>query len=183
MTLIQEKANQAIQILQEQQTDIWLTFVRETSGVRDPALDLLIGSGDLTWQSALILTRTGEKIAIIGNLEKDALARLGVFDEIVGYDKSIRELLRETLARINPDRIAVNISRNNVHADGLTHAMYELLCEYLPILLLRTGSSARRPSSPHCADGRLRPSRRAFAKPWRSRMRFSGRRSISSKWA
>ncbi len=94
MTLIQEKANQAIQILQEQQTDMWLTFVRETSGVRDPALDLLIGPNDLTWQSALILTRKGEKIAIIGNLEKDALARLGVFDEILGYDKSIRELLR-----------------------------------------------------------------------------------------
>jgi Xaa-Pro aminopeptidase len=131
MTLIQEKAKQALQILQEQQTDMWLTFVRETSGVRDPALDLLIGANDLTWQSALILTRKGEKIAIIGNLERDALARLGVFDEILGYDKSIRELLRETIARLNPDRIAVNTSRNNVHADGLTHAMYEILREYL----------------------------------------------------
>ena len=110
---------------------MWLTFVRETSGVRDPVLDLLIGAGDLTWQSALILTRKGEKIAIIGNLEKDALRRLEVFDEILGYDKSVRELLRETIARLNPDRIAVNTSRNNVHADGLTHAMYEILCDYL----------------------------------------------------
>lgn len=131
MTLIQEKANQAIEILKEQQTDLWLTFVRETSGVRDPALDLLIGPNDLTWQSALILTREGEKIAIIGNLEKDALERLGVFDEILGYDKSIRELLRETIMRLDPERIAVNTSRNNVHADGLTHAMYGMLCEYL----------------------------------------------------
>jgi Xaa-Pro aminopeptidase len=131
MTLIQEKANQAVHILQEQQTDIWLTFVRETSGVRDPALDLLVGPNDLTWQSALILTRKGEKIAIIGNLEKESLARLGVFDEILGYDKSIRELLRETIARLNPGRIAVNTSRNNVHADGLTHAMHEMLREYL----------------------------------------------------
>ena len=131
MTLIQEKVNQAIEILKEQQTDMWLTFVRETSGVRDPALDLLIGPNDLTWQSALILTRKGEKIAIIGNLEKDALARLDVFDEILGYDKSIRELLRETITRLNPDRIAVNTSRNNVHADGLTHAMYEILRDHL----------------------------------------------------
>ncbi len=131
MTLIQEKVNQAIEILKEQQTDMWLTFVRETSGVRDPALDLLIGANDLTWQSALILTRKGEKIAIIGNLEKEALQRLDIFNEVLGYDKSIRELLRETIARLNPDRIAVNTSRNNVHADGLTHAMHEMLCAYL----------------------------------------------------
>jgi Xaa-Pro aminopeptidase len=131
MTLIQEKANQAIDILKEQQTDLWLTFVRETSGVRDPALDLLIGANDFTWTSALIITRNGEKIAILGNLEKDALRRSGVFDEILGYDKSIRELLRDTITRLDPDQIAVNTSRNNVHADGLTHAMYEILCEYL----------------------------------------------------
>src|SRR6266508_4163289 len=117
MTLIQEKVNQAIEILKEQQMDMWLTFVRETSGVRDPALDFLIGTNDLTWPSALMLTRTGEKIAIIGNLEKDAIQRLNVFNEILGYDKSIRELLRETIARLKPDRIAVNTSMNNVHAD------------------------------------------------------------------
>lgn len=131
MTLLQEKVNQAIAILKEQETDMWLTFVRETSGVRDPALDLLIGANDLTWESALILTRSGEKIAIIGNLEKDAVGRLNIFNEILGYDKSVRELLRDTLTRLNPDRIAVNTSKNNVHADGLTHAMYEMLRDYL----------------------------------------------------
>jgi len=131
MTLIQEKVNQAIEILKEQETDLWLTLVRETSGVRDPALDLLIGANDLTWPSALILTRKGEKIAIIGNLEKDALRRLNVFDEILGYDTAVSELLRTMITRLNPDRIAVNTSRNNVHADGLTHAMYEFLKEYL----------------------------------------------------
>ena len=131
MTLLHEKVNQAIEILKDQETDMWLTFVRETSGVRDPALDLLIGASDLTWESALILTRSGERIAIIGNLEKDAVGRLGVFDEILGYDKSVRELLRDTLSRLNPERIAVNTSKNNVHSDGLTHAMYEMLRDYL----------------------------------------------------
>jgi Xaa-Pro aminopeptidase len=131
MTLIQEKVNQAVDILKEQNTDMWLTFVRETSGVRDPALDLLIGANDLTWESALIFTRNGEKIAIIGNLEKDAIQRLNVFDEILGYDKSARDLVQDTITRLAPDRVAVNTSHNNVHADGLTHAMYEMLCDYL----------------------------------------------------
>lgn len=131
MTLMQEKVNQAIEILKELRIDLWLTFVRETSGVRDPILDFLIGPNDLTWTSALLLTRDGERIAIIGNLEKDAVARLDVFDTILGYDTAVSGLLRDTLTRLNPDRIAVNTSRNNVHADGLTHAMYEMLCEYL----------------------------------------------------
>ena len=131
MSLIQEKVNQAIEILKERQIDIWLTFVRETSGVRDPALDLLIGPNDLTWPSALILTHQGAKIAIIGNLEKDAIARLDVFDTIIGYDTAVSKPLRETITSLNPNQIAINTSRNNVHADGLTHAMYEILLEHL----------------------------------------------------
>ena len=131
MSLMQEKVNQAIEILKEQQTDLWLTFVRETSGVRDPMLDFLIGPNDLTWPSALILTSKGEKIAIVGNLEKDSVSRHNVFDTIVGYDTAVSGPLRDTIARLNPDRIAVNTSRNNVHADGLTHAMYEILHDYL----------------------------------------------------
>ncbi len=131
MTLIQEKVDQAMEILKEKQIDLWLTFVRETSGVRDPMLDFLIGSGDLTWTSALILTRKGEKIAIVGNLEKEAVARLNVFDTILGYDTAVRQLFRDTITRLAPKQIAVNTSQNNVHADGLTHAMYEILRGYL----------------------------------------------------
>ncbi|HRK88725.1 MAG TPA: Xaa-Pro peptidase family protein [Anaerolineales bacterium] len=131
MSLIQEKVNQAIEILKEQNIDLWLTFVRETSGVRDPALDFLIGDNDLTWHSALILTKKGDKIAIIGNLEKAAIERMDVFNEVIGYDESISSPLRETITRLNPDWIAVNTSQNNVHADGLTHSMYEFLMQYL----------------------------------------------------
>jgi len=131
MSLIQEKVNQAIQILKEQDIDLWLTFVRETSGVRDPVLDFLIGDNDLTWPSALILTKQGDKIVIAGNLEKEAIERMNVYSEVIGYDAAVSGVLRETITRLNPDRIAVNTSRNNVHADGLTHAMYEFLIEYL----------------------------------------------------
>ena len=131
MTLIQEKVQQAIDILQQQEIDLWLTFVRETSGVRDPALDLLVGPANLTWPSALMITRQGGKLAIIGNLEKESLERLGVYDPILGYDTAVRDLLREIILRLDPQTIAVNTARNNVHADGLTHAMYEMLREHL----------------------------------------------------
>jgi len=131
MTLVQEKVTQAIEILQEKETDLWLTFVRETSGVRDPILNFILGPGDLTWESALMLTRSGERIAIIGSLEAEAVERLSVYDTIITYDKAVSQPLRETLARLNPGQIAVNFSPNNVHADGLTHAMFLKLEKYL----------------------------------------------------
>ncbi len=131
MTLIQEKSQQAIGILNEQDIDLWLTFARETSGVRDPVLDFLIGPGDLTWESALMLTRSGDKIAIVGRFEGEAISRLDVYSEVILYDTAISGILREMLARLNPRRVAVNFSHNNVHADGLTHAMYLKLQEYL----------------------------------------------------
>ena len=131
MSLMLEKTTQAIEILKEKEIDLWMTFVRETSGVRDPALDFIIGDNDLTWESALIFTRSGGRIAIIGRLEKEAVERLGVFNEIITYDTAVSGILRETLARLDPRQIAVNFSHNNVHADGLTHAMYLKLQDYL----------------------------------------------------
>jgi len=131
MTLIQEKVTQSIDILKEKEIDLWLTFVRETSGVRDPVLNFILGPADLTWESALILTRSGERIAIVGSLEAVEVQRLDVYGTMVAYDKGISQPLRETLARLNPRQIAVNFSPNNVHADGLTHAMYQKLEKYL----------------------------------------------------
>lgn len=131
MSLNLEKANQAVEILKEQDIDLWLTFVRETSGVRDPVLDFLIGANDLTWLSALLLTKKGEKIAIVGNLKKEAISHLDVFTAIIGYDTAISGIFKETITRLDPDQIAVNTSRNNTHADGLTHAMHGFLMEYL----------------------------------------------------
>lgn len=129
-TLINEKVQQAIDILGELNIDLWLTFVRETSGGSDPVLPLIYGL-DLTWQSALIFCRFGERIAIVGRLEAEAAHRMGVFDTVLFYDQSIKPELFKVLDRINPNQIAINYSINDVHADGLSHGMYQLLCNYL----------------------------------------------------
>src|SRR5579859_4297476 len=49
-TIQREKLDQATGILGELDLDCWLTFVRETSVVPDPAL-MLINSQDVTWPS------------------------------------------------------------------------------------------------------------------------------------
>jgi Xaa-Pro aminopeptidase len=128
--IIHAKIAQAIGILQEKGIDMWLTFVRETSAVFDPALSLIYGL-DLTWQSALILTSTGERIAIVGRFEAEAARRTGAFDPVIPYDQSIRPILLETLGRLNPHQIAINFSVNDSHSDGLGYGLYQLLCKYL----------------------------------------------------
>jgi len=131
MSIVKEKASQAITILEELDIDLWLTFVRETSGVRDPVLDFIFGPEDLTWPSALVFTRSGERIAIVGRFEAEAVKRLGVYENVLHYDQSVKPTLLETLERLAPKQIAINTSRNNVHADGLTHGLYEILIDYL----------------------------------------------------
>lgn len=128
--LICEKLDQAIRILQEMQVDCWLTFVRETSAVRDPVLPLIYGH-DVTWQSAFILTRSGQRIAILGRYDAINAERLGTYDTVIAYDAAFSQPLRRVLTELDPQQLALNYSTDDSHADGLTHGLYLLLQEHL----------------------------------------------------
>ena len=129
-SLIQEKIHQAIGILNELEIDLWLTFVRETSAFADPVLPLIYGA-DLTWQSALLLTRDGQRIAIVGRFEAETAQRTQVYDQINPYDEALRPVFLETLGKLNPKEIAINYSENDPVADGLSLGMYRILTGYL----------------------------------------------------
>lgn len=128
-TIVQEKVQQAIEILREKNIDAWLTFVRETSAGGDPILPLIYGH-DLTWQSALILTQRGDTYAIVGHFEAETARRTGAYTTVIPYHESIRRNLLHTLERIYPGKIAINYSLNDVHADGLSYGMHQLLVKY-----------------------------------------------------
>ena len=129
--LVIEKINQAVAILQETGVDLWLTFVRETSAVSDPVLPLIYGPASLTWQTALIVARSGERIAIIGHYDAETARQTGAYDTVIPYHESIRHHLLEVLTRLDPKQIAVNYSVNDEHADGLTYGLFQVLRAYL----------------------------------------------------
>jgi Xaa-Pro aminopeptidase len=146
-----EKLTQAIELLDELGLDLWLTFARESSLSHDPALDV-IGPLSVTWPSAILVTRDGEKLAILGRHDAANAERLEAFSEVIGYDESIGPALTAVLKRLNPRRVAVNFSLNDPAADGLTAGMERLLSGYLG----EAGISADRLESSELLVSRLR---------------------------
>lgn len=153
-SLTREKLAQAAGLVRKSGLDAWITFVRETAEGGDPVLPFLI-EGGLTWQSALIVTQEGKKVAIVGNYDADPLKASGDWDEVIPYVQGIREPLLTALDRlIEPSptegsigaqalsrpisagsverfpRLGVNFSIDNMKADGLSYGMFLLLESY-----------------------------------------------------
>lgn len=124
--LVREKLAQATAILNEMDVDVWLTFVRESTLQPDPSLELIYG-GDVTWASAFLICRDGQHVAIIGFYDAENVRTLDAYSEVIGYHEGIRAPLNEVLSRIDPQRIAINYSENDVAADGISLGMYRKL--------------------------------------------------------
>ena len=129
--LLKEKMEQAVSILKEKDIDLWVTFVRESNTIKDPALDLILGTS-VTWQSAFVITSSGKTHAIVGSLDVANIKSVELYDSVEGYVDSIREPLSRLIKSCNPRKMAINTSKNDVMSDGLTYGMYELLMSYIP---------------------------------------------------
>lgn len=127
-SLVGEKLAQAKALMASAPFDLWLTFVRETAEGSDPILPFL-ADGGFTWQSALMITRTGKTIAVVGRYDADPLRAAGHWDEIIGYDASFRDALLATFDAHVPEggTIGLNYSLDNSKADGLTLGLFRAL--------------------------------------------------------
>ena len=52
--ILSEKTKQAVEILNEKNIDMWLTFVRESSVMNDPAIEMVVGTNS-TWQASFMI--------------------------------------------------------------------------------------------------------------------------------
>jgi Xaa-Pro aminopeptidase len=127
--LVAEKVEQAVEILREQDVDLWLTFVRETMLTNDPCLDLIAGTYS-AWTGAFMVSASGERVAIVGRFDAPSIEQTGAYD-VIGYDESIRPALLDVIERIAPRSIALNYSTSDAAADGLTHGLWLFLHETL----------------------------------------------------
>jgi Xaa-Pro aminopeptidase len=128
--IFKEKIDQVISILEEKDIDMWITFVRESSINHDSVMDMIVGVNS-TWQAAFIINKDGETTAIVGDMEEGNFKKTGLYKNIIGYLKSIREPFVEYLKKKDPKKIAINYSKNSVLADGLTYGMYQILLDHL----------------------------------------------------
>ncbi|MBN1155101.1 aminopeptidase P family protein [candidate division KSB1 bacterium] len=128
--MVEEKVAQAIDILKEKDIDLWLTFVRESHSTPDPSIDLILGA-HCTWQSAFLIAKSGRTIAIVGNLDAAAIKDTKAFQTVIPYKASIKDNLMNAIHSIDPAKIAINYSTDDVMADGLSHGMYLILTQYL----------------------------------------------------
>jgi len=127
--MIKEKITQTPGIMDEEGIDLWLTFVRESEVNPDPVLEMIVGA-NCTWQSAFILTRAGDAVALVGSLDETRIRETGGY-EVIGYKEGVGQALIEQLERFSPEKIAINFSENDVMSDGLSHGMYLTLMNYL----------------------------------------------------
>ena len=127
--LVREKLDQVPAILEEQGIELWLTFVHETAVTPDPCMELIVGT-NCTWQSAFLLSRSGERTAIVGRFDAPGLP-VGGYSDVQIYDESIRPALLAAVERLDPAKIALNYSASDPAADGLTHGMWLVLAETL----------------------------------------------------
>lgn len=128
--LVHEKLDQAVALLGSMEIDGWLCFARETSLIAEPALELIHPDG-VTWESAFLICADGQRIAVVGRYDAATLQAMKAYDVVIGYDEAIRPHLVEILRRINPERLAIDFSKDDPAADGLTVGMRMILDEIL----------------------------------------------------
>jgi len=128
-TIVGEKLAQAERTLAELGVDVWVTFGRETSDIAEPALPLVLDEG-FVWPGMVLLTRDGERIVICETHDADTIRSVGLHD-VRPYEQSLERVFCETIEELDPETIAINYSKSNNTADGLSLGLYKLLAEYV----------------------------------------------------
>ncbi len=127
--IVSEKLNQAQKTLQQHDIDVWATFARETSEVAEPSLPLILDE-EFVWPGMVLIPQTGKPVVICELHDGDTIRNVGLH-EVRTYDNSFKSVFHDVIVEFDPDEIAINYSKSNNTADGLSYGLYRLLKDYV----------------------------------------------------
>lgn len=124
-----QKLAQAQDLLRECSLDAWLLAVRESMERPDPNLRFFMAL-DFTWNSYFLITRD-RAVALVATFDAPDVQSSGLFDEVVTYKEGARAALVGLVEKANPKTLAINVSRDDALADGLTAGLRDEIAETL----------------------------------------------------
>lgn len=130
MKIIKEKISQAINILNELDIDLWLTFCRESDSTPDPVSNLIVGSG-ACWLSGYFISKNGDTTVLVGQADAPDFEQSDLYKNVVIYSEDVGKELVDIISEYNPRSIALNYSESNYTADGLSHGLFLMLQDFL----------------------------------------------------
>ncbi|MCG8604882.1 aminopeptidase P family protein [bacterium] len=129
--ILNQRVNHLLpEIMRQQNVDMWLVFTRENT--QDPIL-ATIGVEKIVARGAFIFSRKNgafQKIAIAASYDVSPIEDTGLYDQVIAYkNEGVKVHLKEWVAKLDPNKIAINYSRDVTVADGLTFGMRSYLQE------------------------------------------------------
>lgn len=118
-----EKVSQLEKLLNDQEIDGLLLISREAS---DPVLPFLVGD-DTVHLGAAFFMSDGHHIMITSQSDEKKFMESGIFTEVLTYNKGLEETFIPVFQRLDPKKLALNISETDVISDGLTYGLYCML--------------------------------------------------------
>jgi Xaa-Pro aminopeptidase len=123
-TLIKGKIEQATQIMNELDLDLWLTFTSEIGdGGADPVYPMIFGERDVPG-GVLVMSRAGDRVSIVGGLDVAVPPATGIWTDVINSAGDPAGCLATLVRRFDPGRIAINYSLTDRKADGLSHGQF-----------------------------------------------------------
>ncbi|WP_312117429.1 M24 family metallopeptidase [Brevibacillus reuszeri] len=118
--IAKEKLDHAAILLEMAGIDSWLVLTREGS---DPSMPLLFGIRSFH-TAAIFINRDGRHKVISTVSDKGNYEGTGLFSEVIPYYASLDEVFVQELAKLAPQKLALNISAHDHLCDGLTLGLY-----------------------------------------------------------
>lgn len=120
-----EKLEAAAQLLTEKKLDLWLVYSRKR---QDPSMELLFNF-NTDDEILFLIQKDGKHAVLAGQADADKLWETGLFKEVgIATPDTIMESLKDKLNKIQPKKIALNISSDDSRCDGLAVGLYQKLC-------------------------------------------------------